>query len=149
MSKKEEKEKRKLIIELNLDELDTQPTNRRMPPNCEVWDKGEDMSSELIEMLTNLKYLMIYIARCINEGPEVKDNIMKRVIAIRILLDDFFYELNVNGYLLWGILYETMNNYYMNLTGKQKVIDIIRQIQIRKNQIEAQKQKQNEKVYVA
>jgi hypothetical protein len=148
IEKREKKEKRKLTIELDLDDLE-KPTEYQSIPNYEVWEKEEDMSPEFTEMITNLRYLMIYIARCMNEGPEVKDNVMKRMVAIRTLLDEFFNNININGYLLWGILYETMSNCYMNLTGRQKVIDILRQIQIRKTQMEAQKRRQSEKVYVA
>jgi len=147
--KKDEKKKenRKIVIELDLDVLD-KPTERQIIPNCNVWEKEEDISPEFAQMMESLRYVMIYLARCMNEGPEVKDNIMKRAIAIRSLLDEFFMNVNINGYLLWGILYETMSNCYMNLTGRNKVLDIIRQIQMRKLQMEVQKQKQSERMYL-
>ena len=147
--KKDEKKKenRKIVIELDLDVLD-KPTERQIIPNCNVWEKEEDMSPDFAQMMESLRYVMIYLARCMNEGPEVKDNIMKRAIAIRSLLDEFFMNVNINGYLLWGILYETMSNCYMNLTGRNKVLDIIRQIQMRKLQMEVQKQKQSERMYL-
>ena len=147
--KKDEKKKenRKIIIELDLDVLD-KPTERQIMPNCDIWEKEEDMSPEFAQMMESLRYVMIYLARCMNEGPEVKDNVMKRSIAIRSLLDEFFMNVNINGYLLWGILYETMGNCYMNLTGRNKVLDIIRQIQIRKFQMENQKRKQQERMYL-
>ena len=136
--KKEEKKERKFILELNLDELD-KPVERRMQQGCEIWQRNEDISPEFQEFMENLKYLSKYLAVCVNEGPEVKDNIMKRMVAIKLVIEEIFQNLNINGYLAYGILFETLGDVYMNVSGKQKTIGLLRQIFNRGEQLAKQK----------
>jgi len=35
---------------------------------------------------------------------------------------------NINGYLAYGILFETLGDVYMNISGKQKTIGLLRQL---------------------
>jgi len=125
--KKEKKKERKLTFELNLDELDN-PIERRMQQGCEIWQKDTDITPEFKDMMENLKYLSKYLAVCINEGPEVKDNIMKRMVALKLVIEEIFQNVNINGYLAYGILFETLGDVYMNISGKQKTIGLLRQL---------------------
>jgi hypothetical protein len=137
-SEKEKKKERKLVIELDLDELD-KPIERKTQQGCEIWQKDEDVSPEFQEFIENLKYLSKYLAVCVNEGPEVKDNIMKRMVALKLVIEEFFQNLNINGYLAYGMLFETLGDVYMNISGKQKTIGLLRQIFNRGEQLAKQK----------
>jgi hypothetical protein len=127
MTEEPKKEKRKLVLELDLDELD-KPVERRVQQGCEIWQKDEDLSPEFKDLMENLKYISKYLAVCVNEGPEVKDNIMKRMVAIKLVIEEIFQNVNINGYLAYGILFETLGDVYMSISGKQKTVGLLKQL---------------------
>jgi hypothetical protein len=68
-------------------------------PDClKVWEKKEDISPEYRAMMDNINILIDNIAVSLNEGPEVADNIAKRIQSldaiIKSLIDKVFISLN-------------------------------------------------------
>jgi len=137
---KDKKEPRKLILELNLDELD-KPVERRVQQGCEIWQKDEDLSPEFKDMVENVKYIAKYLAVCINEGPEVKDNIMKRMVVLKLVFEEILQNANINGYLAYGVLFESLGDVYMNVSGKQKMVGLLRQLFSRGEELSKEKNK--------
>ena len=129
-SKTPEKESKKntLTLIIDLDALD-QPINIPVPLNQDVWHNQEDMSEDYQKQMSVLSVLMVYIAKTCNEGAETKDNSTKRMISIKTLLDILFLNLNINGYMAYGLLTELLHDIYMKTSGKQQTISLLKHIQ--------------------
>jgi hypothetical protein len=129
-SKTPEKESKKntLTLIIDLDALD-QPINIPVPLNQDVWHNQEDMSEDYQKQMSVLSVLMAYIAKTCNEGAETKDNSTKRMISIKTLLDILFLNLNINGYMAYGLLTELLHDIYMKTSGKQQTISLLKHIQ--------------------
>jgi hypothetical protein len=125
---KEEPKKNTLTLIIDLDALD-QPVNIPVPSNQDIWHKQEDMSEDYQNLMNTLSVLMVYIAKTCNEGAETKDNSTKRMISIKTLLDILFLNLNINGYMAYGLLTELLHDIYMKTSGKQQTISLLKHIQ--------------------
>jgi len=129
---KEEQTRKKIVIELFPDELN-EHVEYPVQTDVEPWESNKDVSKEWIEYYSISRYLARFLARSVNEAPECKDNIVKRTITAKMLLEEFLMNLNVNGYLIQGILNEIQNNIYTELTGKNKILQMLAKIQQRAN----------------
>ena len=87
------------------------------------------MSEDYQKQMSVLSVLMVYIAKTCNEGAETKDNSTKRIISIKTLLDILFLNLNINGYMAYGLLTELLHDIYMKTSGKQQTISLLKHIQ--------------------
>jgi len=51
------------------------------------------------------------------------------MISIKTLLDILFLNLNINGYMAYGLLTELLHDIYMKTSGKQQTISLLKHIQ--------------------
>jgi hypothetical protein len=84
-------------------------------PDClKIWEKREDISPEYRAMMDNINVLIDNIAVSLNEGPEVADNIAKRIqtldAIIKSLMDKVFISLNDRIAILEKIKFTMMYN---------------------------------------
>jgi len=87
-------------------------------PDClKVWEKKEDISPEYRAMMDNINILIDNIAVSLNEGPEVADNIAKRIQSldaiIKSLMDKVFISLNDRIAILEKIKFTMLYNNQM------------------------------------
>ena len=126
--KKEELKKNIFTLSIDLDEL-VKRNEFVLPPNQDTWHKVEDMSPEYNEMMNYLSILALYLAKSCNEGPEVKDNCTKQIITVKTILEIFLTNLNITGYMAYGLLTELLLDSYMKISGKQQTISLLKHIQ--------------------
>lgn len=126
--KKEEKKPKVLHFDIDLEELANHIPDVKTPENQGIWKSREEMSDEYVKLNQGLQVLAIYIARNINEGPEVKDNINKRIILARTILGLIVDNLAVTGYDIYGMLTEMQYDIYMRVSGKKQVLLTIAQV---------------------
>jgi len=125
----ENKEKKKNILSLviDLDELMKFPKTE-VPENQTVWQTKEDMSEDYIKLNQNLQVLAIYIARCCNEGAEVKDHINKRLMLISMVIRVILENLNISGYDCYGLLTEILQDFYLKINGRRHIEKFLKEI---------------------
>jgi hypothetical protein len=122
-------EEKKKIFQINIDlEKLAEPHKCNVPENQIVWQSKKEMSKEYLELNKELQILALYIAKCCNEGPEVKDNINKRLVLARIVFGIILDNLAVTGYDAYGMLLEMLQDTYMKISGKRIILDTIAQI---------------------
>jgi len=118
-----------LKLTLNVDELD----NFKVPDLDEkmfgTWEKGDQISNEYVELQRMTSLIARYLAACCNEGPEVKDNMSKRMILTKSILKEFVEHISLNGWMLYGLLFELTNDAYQDISGVQKTLELLRKIQ--------------------
>jgi hypothetical protein len=125
---KEPKKTNILTLQINLDELMKPEVLPPCPENQQIWEKDSDMGQDCAKMISISRLLATYLARCCNEGPEVKDNVVKRMVLAKIILETFMSNLNVNGYFAYGILTELLHDIYMSISGKHQTISLLKKI---------------------
>jgi len=129
-----EKEKHFLNLKLNVDELD----NIKVPDLDEkmfgVWEKGDQISDEYVELQRMTTLLARYLAACCNEGVEVKDNVSKRMILTKSILREFLIHVGINGWMLYGLLSEFSHDVYQDISGTQKTLELLKRIQTKAEQ---------------
>jgi hypothetical protein len=138
---KEEPKKNILTLVIDLDALSA-PQQFIIPPDQDIWHNQEEMGEDYQKFMNALGIMMIYIARSCNEGPEIKENPTKRIITIKTLLDMFFQNLNISGYMAYGLLTEILHDTYMRISGKQQTIKLLKHIQ-RRNERKAKEKAQS------
>lgn len=124
---KEPKKDRMLKVKLNITKLE----NYKVPPLPEeltAWDNESEMSKEYCEMVEMATNLARYLAVCCNEGPETKDSTGKRMITAKLFLKEFLSNLSISGWLLYGLLFEQLNDVYDNITGRYNTIKLLKEI---------------------
>jgi hypothetical protein len=125
--KKEEKSKRIFQIDIDLEKL-AQPHNAETPENQAIWENRKEMSDEYLKMSHELQILALYMAKCCNEGPEVKDNVNKRLVLVRLLLGMLLDNLAITGYDAYGMLLELLMDTYMKVSGRRHMLSTIAQV---------------------
>jgi len=117
-------EKRKIIeIEVGKQYLD--PSKYSVPQVLKTWDEDNKPSEEYKEMIVELLSIGQYIASQLNDGPETKDSIVKRTIALKIILSELLWGTFLNGYQRYGLLNEIMMDMYMDISGLMKVANML------------------------
>lgn len=124
----EKKEHPTLRLEIDLDELVSHTPTTKIPECQQVWKSREDMSKEYIELHHVLQILALYIARNINEGPEVNENINKRLILARIIFGTILDNLAITGYDAFGLLTDMLHDSYMKVNGRKFILQTIAQV---------------------
>jgi hypothetical protein len=117
-----EEKKQILRLEIDLEKLTKTPPDVVVPENQKLWESREEMSKEYIELLGTLQILALYIARNINEGPEVKDNSGKRLVLTKTVLEILIGNLAISGYDVYGLLTEMIHDIYMQISGQKRLI---------------------------
>jgi hypothetical protein len=131
----EEKPHDTMHLDIDLTELFTHPVEVK---HDELWKTKEEMSEDYKKLAQSLSYLAIYIARNINEGPEVKDNSAKRILLARTILGMLINNLAISGYEIYGVLTEITQETFMNITGKKYIMMTLAQV-AQATQAESQK----------
>jgi hypothetical protein len=129
------------MYHLNIDvrDLFTKIPQHECAENEMTWHSQEEMSKEFIELKGELMILAMYIARHINEGPEVKDNVNKRLILSRQILGMILDNLSITGYDAYGMLIEMQQSLFMRIDGRKQIMVLLAQMEQAKA-IAAQKQ---------
>lgn len=130
-----EKKRQVLHLDIDLEDLFTKIPQHIVPENQEMWKKREDMSEAYIKMNQELQVLSMFIARACNEGPEVKDNINKRLALASTVLRVIIDNLSITGYDAYGLLSELMQDTYMRVSGIRHITNIIAQVEGAKEEL--------------
>jgi hypothetical protein len=136
----EKKEEKKHILSLNidLDELVKFP-KIPIPANQSVWQTQSDMSEDYKKLNQTLVVLAIYIARSCNEGPEVKDNINKRLMLVTTVVRTMLENMNISGYDCYGLLAEILQDFHLKISGRKYIEKILEDIKAEKEEIAQEK----------
>lgn len=135
----DEKKRQVLRLELDLENLFTKIPIPITPENQGIWKSKEEMSEGYIKLNRDLQCLAMYIARSCNEGPEVKDNVNKRLALISTVLKVIFDNLAVTGYDAYGLLAEMQLDIYMKISGRRHIINTLAQIEEAKEELAQEK----------
>jgi hypothetical protein len=135
----EDKKRQVLHLDIDLEDLFTKIPPHVTPENQSIWKNRIDMSEDYIKLNQTLQVLAMYIARACNEGPEVNNNINKRLALISTVLRVIIDNLAVTGYDAYGLLTELIQDTYMRVSGKRHVVNILAQIEGAKEQIAKEK----------
>jgi hypothetical protein len=128
-AKSEEKKKNTLELSIDIKDLFTNIPEIVAPEDQCVWQYKEEMTEEYIKMNQTLQILGMYIARMCNEGPEVKDNINKRLLLLRTVLGMIMDHVAITGYDAYGLLFEMLQDTFMKVSGRKHVEGILQQIE--------------------
>lgn len=102
------------------------------PENERCWSTPNEWSPEFEKMLNDLGFIVSYIAKNLNEGPEVKDNTNKRLIALRAVLKTLLSSTLLNSYQRYGLLSQLLIETYIE-DRERKILEIM-QAQMQKQQ---------------
>jgi DNA-directed RNA polymerase subunit RPC12/RpoP len=139
LEKKEENKQNVLSLSIDLDALYGKVPKYETPENQDVWKNKEEMSPEYIKLNQTLQILAMFIARNCNEGPEVKDNINKRLALISTVLRVIVDNLAITGYDCYGLLTELLQDMYLKVSGKKHILRILAQIEQMQEQLAQEK----------
>lgn len=123
-------------------DIDFQQLMNHVPnikPPEEIWKTKSEMSEDYLKLLHRLSVLTIYLAQNINEGPEVKDNMNKRLILARIIIGMLLENLAVTAYDVYGILTEVTHDIFMNVNGRSHIIQTIAQMRAMEEEVRRKK----------
>ena len=131
----EEKPHEMMHLDIDLTELFTHVPEVK---HEELWKTKEEMTEDYKKLAQSLSFLATYIARNINEGPEVKDNTSKRILLARTILGVLINNLAISGYEVYGILHEISEDTFMSISGKRHIMMALAQV-AQASQAESQK----------
>jgi len=124
-AEEKKKEIKEIIIQLGRDtDISPQP----IPQTLQVWEGANQLSKEYIEIMSRNMWLTQAIAKSLNEGPEVKDSLAKRSIALKLLIDNLLKHTFMDGYHKSGVLLELLMDEYMETAGNAKTIGLLQQL---------------------
>lgn len=129
----EEKKKQVLNLSIDLKELYNIP-QFTVPENQVVWQRREDMSPDYMKLNQTLQILAMYIARSCNEGPEVKDNVTKRLILVRTVIGIIMDNIAITGYDAYGLLTEMLQETFMKISGRRHILGVISEVKEEREQ---------------
>lgn len=116
-------------LDINIKDLFTKIPPYETAENQRIWSCQEEQSKEYMELRGKLTVLAMYIARSINEGPEVKDNINKRLVLARSIIGLIFDNVAITGYDAYGILIEMQQSLFMRVDGRKYIMALLAQIE--------------------
>lgn len=130
-----EKKKQVLHLDIDIENLFTSIPPHVTPDNQKVWKCQQELSEDYKKLNQQLQILGMYIARACNEGPEVKDNVNKRIIlastVIRMIVDN----LAITGYDAYGMLIELQQDLFMKVDGKRHILNVLAEIEQAKEEM--------------
>lgn len=140
-SPEEKKEKKNILfVTIDLEELVKFP-KPIVPENQRIWQTKEDMSPDYIKLNQTLQMLSLHIARCCNEGPEVKDNINKRLVLVSTVIRIIIENLNISGYDCYGLLTEILQDIHLKIGGRKQIEKILEDIKEEEEHLSQEKVK--------
>jgi hypothetical protein len=98
-------------------------------PSClESWSKEDSYTPEFEHMMDEFGSIVDYVCKQLNEGPEVKDNITKRILTLRIIIKALLGKTFINNLsrvgmleqLLFDIMYEQQMREALTMYKKQQ-----------------------------
>ena len=111
-----------------------------------VWkDDGSDMTEAYVELFDSSMIIARFLAISCNDGAEVNESISKRMILAKMILTEFMHNLALNGWMMYGLLSELQHDFYQDISGSQKTIDLLKKI----NKLASKKAEAKAKSYVA
>jgi hypothetical protein len=134
-SNKEEEKHNMMHLDIDLTELFTHVPDVKTEG---IWKTKEEMSEDYLKLAQSLSFLAVYMARNINEGPEVKENTSKRIVLARTMLGLIINNLAISGYEVYGILTEITQETFMKISGKKYILETLGQV-AQASQVEGQK----------
>jgi len=108
-------------------------------PDClKVWEKKEDIGPEYRAMMDNINILIDNIAVSLNEGPEVADNVAKRIqsldAVVKSLMDKVFISLSDRIAILEKMKFNMMYENQMKKMATSYIMAIKEQQEKSKNE---------------
>lgn len=97
------KKKKKDRITLTVD-ITNLASRCKTPRNMRVWDRDNPMSEQVEKLINECTNLIFYIAKRLNEGPEVKTNIMKRALVTKAIIQCLLTQTCLDDLHRYGIL---------------------------------------------
>lgn len=116
--------RKKKVLKLDVTNLEIK-LPKKSPKVLQIWNKDNLPSKEYIEMLDELMTLVRYIGKRLNEGPEVKESLMKRTVTLKSILMEITHVTILDGYHRYGILVELLNDVYMETSGNIKTVELL------------------------
>jgi len=83
-----------------------------IPENMAIWASEGDYSEGFKQLLSDLTDICLYVAKQLNEGPEVKDSVAKRVITLKSLIKYLIMRVFLNNIEREGILHQIILDLY-------------------------------------
>lgn len=75
-----------------------------VPKNMEIWSKDAPMSKKCVKLIEELSTVIAYVAKRLNEGPELEKNVIKRCSALKALTQLLLTNTFIDNFHRYGIL---------------------------------------------
>lgn len=105
MVKKKKVKKDRVMLTVDITDL---TSKCKTPRNMEVWTKEKPMSKKVEKLIDECTNLVAYVGKRLNEGPEVKTNIMKRASIAKALVQFLLAQTYLDDFHRLGILDQIM-----------------------------------------
>jgi hypothetical protein len=83
---------------------DTKFGEYEIPEQLKVWDSPNSYSKEYGETMEDLSAICDYIAKLLNEGPEIKESVAKRMLTLRAVMKTIIMKTFCNNFNRIGLL---------------------------------------------
>lgn len=83
--------------------------NYKIPKSMKMWGRGEKQSQEYMDMLGEISACVGYVAKLLNEGPEVNESVAKRTSTLKVVVEALLKCVFLNGFDKQGVLTEISN----------------------------------------
>lgn len=117
MGKRKNKEKDRVILTIDITDL---TCVTKTPKNMRIWTKENPMSVKCEKLIEECTNLMAYVSKRLNEGPEVKTNIMKRASITKALVQFLMAQVYLDSLHRLGILDQIM--YDLKVSRSQPIL---------------------------
>lgn len=114
-----------------------------IPENLKVWEEPHSYTQEYAEMMEDLSAICDHICKLLNEGPEVKESISKRMLTLRVIFKLLLLKTFANNFDRIGLLEQII----FDIMYEQQMRIAVAAYQ-RQMQEQSKEQHQREKTYV-
>lgn len=108
MGTKKKKKKDRVTLTIDITDL---TSKCKTPKNMEIWTKDKPMSKKVEKLIDECTNLAAYMAKRLNEGPEVKTNIMKRASITKALVQFLMAQVYLDSFHRLGMLDQIMYDF--------------------------------------
>lgn len=102
-----------------------------IPDDMKLWNKPSDLTPEYKEMMRVFDILIDYIVVSLNEGPEVKDSVAKRISTIEGVLKTIilksFISVTDRVAILEKCKFDILYNYKMQVMAAQMAAQMLKE----------------------
>lgn len=117
MGKRKKKQKDRVTLTIDITDLSSKC---KTPKNMEIWTKDNPMSKKVEKLIDECTNLVAYMAKRLNEGPEVKTNIMKRASITKALIQFLIKQVYLDNFHRLGMLDQIM--YDLKASRSQTIV---------------------------